>query len=76
MIKIKLVVPRKGYITDAFERFEEFNKLEESENNDNGSVKFVLEEVVEDADKIGKLKLDADVIISRGLITKTIKRMQ
>lgn len=73
MIKIKLVVPRKGYITDAFGRFEEFNKLEESENNDNGSVKFVLEEVVEDADKIGKLKLDADVIISRGLITKLLK---
>jgi PAS domain S-box-containing protein len=73
LIKIKLVVPRKGYITDAFERFEEFNKLEESENNDNGSVKFVLEEVVEDADKIGKLKLDADVIISRGLITKLLK---
>ncbi len=73
MIKIKLVVPRKGYITDAFERFEEFNKLEASENDDNGSVKFVLEEVVEDADKIGKLKLDADVIISRGLITKLLK---
>ncbi len=33
----------------------------------------VLEEVVEDADKIGKLKLDADVIISRGLITKLLK---
>lgn len=73
LIKIKLVVPRKGYITDAFERFEEFNQLEELENKDNGLVKFVLEEVVVDADQIVKLKLDADVVISRGLITKLLK---
>ncbi|WP_257350980.1 sigma 54-interacting transcriptional regulator [Pseudalkalibacillus decolorationis] len=73
MIQIKLVVPIKGYITDAFERFENFILLEEMENKNNESVKFELEEVVVAADQIGKLKLDADVIISRGLVTKLLK---
>ncbi|KAB7707066.1 AAA domain-containing protein [Bacillus aerolatus] len=73
MIKIKLVVPRKGYIMDAFERFEEFNRLEAIENRGNELEEFELEEVVVAADQIGKLKLDADVVISRGLVTKLLK---
>lgn len=73
LIKIKLVVPRKGYIKEAFERFEEFNRLEEIENKQEESIEFALEEVVVAADKIAELELDADVIISRGLMTKLLK---
>ncbi|OCA81285.1 sigma 54-interacting transcriptional regulator [Pseudobacillus wudalianchiensis] len=74
MIKIKLVVPRKGYIKHAFERFEEFNRLEErEEHHHEETVEFELEEVVVAADKVAKLELDADVIISRGLMTKLLK---
>ncbi|MFK2825290.1 sigma 54-interacting transcriptional regulator [Bacillus sp. B190/17] len=73
MIKITLVVPRKGYIKDAFERFEEFNRLEEMENKHEASIEFELEEIVVAADKISELEIDADVIISRGLMTKLLK---
>ncbi|WP_408011471.1 sigma 54-interacting transcriptional regulator [Pseudalkalibacillus sp. A8] len=73
MIKIKLVVPVQGYITDAFERFEEFNLLEELENTSSGTMKIELEEVVVAADQIRNLDLDADVVISRGLMTKLLK---
>ncbi|MEK4028218.1 sigma 54-interacting transcriptional regulator [Pseudobacillus sp. FSL P4-0506] len=73
MIKIKLVVPRKGYIKEAFERFEEFNQLEERENQHGKMAEIELEEVVVAAHKIAELELDADVIISRGLMTKLLK---
>ncbi|KIL79401.1 sigma-54-dependent Fis family transcriptional regulator [Bacillus badius] len=73
MIKIKLVVPRKGYIKDAFKRFEEFEQLEERENQNDHMPKIELEEVIVAADKIPQLEMDADVIISRGLMTKLLK---
>lgn len=57
MIKIKLVVPRKGYIKEAFERFEEFNQLEERENQHGKMAEIELEEVVVAAHKIAELEL-------------------
>ncbi len=72
MINIKLVVPRKGYIKDAMERFEEFI-LQEARDAPEENIGFQLEEVVIPTDKIHKAKVDADVIISRGLVTKLLK---
>ncbi len=72
LINIKLVVPRKGYIKDAMERFEEFI-LQEARDAPEENIGFQLEEVVIPTDKIHKVKVDADVIISRGLVTKLLK---
>lgn len=72
MIKIKLVVPREGYIKDAMGRFEEFI-LQEAKDAPEEMLEFRLEEVVIPTDKIRITKLDADVIISRGLVTKLLK---
>ncbi|VEF46859.1 sigma-54 dependent transcriptional regulator [Bacillus freudenreichii] len=72
MIKIKLVVPRKDYIKHAQERFEEFNRQEKIDSPEE-NVAFELEEVVIPTDRIRTTKLDADVIISRGLVTKLLK---
>ncbi|KIV55981.1 hypothetical protein AM501_20010 [Aneurinibacillus migulanus] len=73
MIKIKLVVPCKEYIEHAFETFEELNQLEKIEKIDYENVEFELEEVVVVADRVRELNLDADVIISRGLLSKILK---
>ncbi|WP_144461879.1 sigma 54-interacting transcriptional regulator [Siminovitchia fortis] len=72
MIDIKLVVPRKGYIKDAMERFKEFI-LQEAKDAPEENIKFQLEEVVIPTDKIHEVKVEADVIISRGLVTKLLK---
>ncbi|GED16018.1 sigma-54-dependent Fis family transcriptional regulator [Aneurinibacillus migulanus] len=73
MIKIKLVVPCKEYIEHVFETFEELNQLEKIEKIDYENVEFELEEVVVVADRVRELNLDADVIISRGLLSKILK---
>src|SRR5699024_10109114 len=74
MIKIKLVVPVENYIKDAHEIFNTFNHLEYLDEEERGNTPFELEEVVLPADKIKNLEHDADVIISRGLMTKLLKK--
>ncbi|GIN19572.1 MAG TPA: sigma-54-dependent Fis family transcriptional regulator [Bacillus bacterium] len=72
MINIKLVVPRKGYIKDAMKRFEDFT-LQEKKDAPKEDMEFRLEEVVIPTDKIHEVEVEADVIISRGLVTKLLK---
>lgn len=72
MIKIKLVVPRKGYIKDAVERFEEFI-MQEAKDAPEEDMVFQLEEVVIPTNEIRGTTVDADVIIARGLVTKLLK---
>src|SRR5690625_1141772 len=63
----------KNYIKDAVNVFEKYNQIEREENGEEESFDFHLEEVIVPAAKIKELHLDADVIISRGLLTKLIK---
>lgn len=72
LINIKLIVPRKGYIKHAMKRFEEFI-YQEAKDAPEENIAFQLEEVVIPTDKIHQAKVDADVIISRGLVTKLLK---
>ncbi|MFD1706178.1 sigma 54-interacting transcriptional regulator [Siminovitchia sediminis] len=72
MIKIKLVVPAENYIKHAQDRFEEFIRQEAKESPEE-HLEFELEEVVIPTDQIRETTLDADVIISRGLVTKLLK---
>ncbi|MBM7714133.1 PAS domain S-box-containing protein [Bacillus thermophilus] len=71
MIKMKLVVPQKNYITNALDRFHEFLLTEESEDREGPD--FILEEVVVPTDQVRGKTFDADVIISRGLVSKLLK---
>lgn len=74
LIKIKLVVPRKNYIKNALERFREFQLMEGPEDPE--GLNFELEEVVVPTDQVREKTFDADVIISRGLVTKLLKESQ
>lgn len=71
LIQIKLVVPRKDYIKSAMERFETIESQEPSDIYDGHS--FQLEEVVIPTEQVTQAELDADVLISRGLVTKLLK---
>lgn len=71
LIKIKLVVPKKNYIKNALERFKEFQAMEGP--GDSSGMSFALEEIVVPTDQVREMAFDADVLISRGLVTKLLK---
>lgn len=73
MIKIKLVVPQKNYIKDAVKHFKKQIEREEKQKIGDQYVSFHIAEVVIPAKDIKHAKIDADVIISRGLMSKLIK---
>ena len=75
MIKIKLIVPRKNYINNAYERFERHNELEPAYQLENEIIEFKFEEVVIPAGNLNQLDTDADVLMSRGLMSKLIKEI-
>lgn len=73
MIKVKLVVPQKNYIKNAVQYFREQLASEAKEKIGDKTVEFHFEEVVIPAENIKETKFEADVIISRGLMSKLIK---
>jgi len=76
VIKIKLVVPCEGFIEDAFEMFSEYMLIEENDRLVDETVEFEMEEVVALGDEVRKLKLEADVLLSRGITAQLLKETQ
>lgn len=75
MIKIKLVVPGKDYIQNAHKIFLDSYE-EERTLIDHEQIDFELEEVVVPVAELPNRTYEADVIISRGLLTKKLKKLR
>lgn len=75
MIKIQLVVPGKDYI-DHYQKIFIDSYEEERALIDEEQIDFELEEVVVPVADIPNRTYEADVIISRGLLTKKLKEMR
>lgn len=75
MIKIKLVVPRESYISNAHKVFLDSYE-EEQDLIDYAQIEFEFEEVVVPVIELHERTYDADVIISRGLLTKKLKELR
>lgn len=73
-VKIQLVVPRKNYIKDAYEIFNTFNYLDYIDEEEKQDMSVIFEEVVVPAESIPDFHYDADVIISRGLMSKLLRK--
>ena len=73
MIKITLVVPYEELIDLTMKTFNEHNKFESSVESANGYDQFKLDAVLAVADEVKHLRLDADVIISRGATADILK---
>lgn len=73
MIKMKLVVPKENYIKNAVNHFKEQLALEGKHKVGDKTIEFHFDEVVVPAKYIKDTEIDADVIISRGLMSKLIK---
>lgn len=67
MIKVLLIVPRKDYINPSWKRF-----LETYRQNNPGHAAFHLEEMVVPVRDLLLHEYSADVIISRGLLSKVL----
>lgn len=75
MIKIQLVVPRKDYINDNWKKFlDSYEKERDLINQE--KVVFEIEELVIPVQELHLHKYEADVIISRGLLTKKLKEFK
>lgn len=72
MIKFALVVPCKNFIDIAFDTFYEHNKIDDVYDGET----YQMEEVIVNQDNIGSVKVDADVIITRGLLAQILKSIQ
>ncbi|MGM8364513.1 sigma 54-interacting transcriptional regulator [Virgibacillus sp. W0181] len=68
MIKIQLVVPRKDYISASWKTF-----LKSYEKENDLQEDFEVEELVIPVEKLHEHQYEADVIISRGLLSKKLK---
>ncbi|WP_048824155.1 sigma 54-interacting transcriptional regulator [Bacillus sp. B-jedd] len=71
MIKIALVVPCSNFIKDAFDIFNEHNFMEENRQK----YTYQLEEVVISEENPTDTRIQADVIITRGLLAEILKRV-
>lgn len=72
MIRIALVVPCKNFIDVARKTFEEHNKLDTTYNYDT----YELQEVIVTEKNVHDIKINADVIITRGLLAQILKNIQ
>src|SRR5699024_10577742 len=75
LIKMQLVVPRKDYINPAWELFLESYKNERS-IDDPEQGEFKLEELVIPVDELHEHQYDADVVISRGLLSRKLREFK
>lgn len=75
MIKIQLVVPRKNYINTDWKKFLKSYAKEKKKTNDE-NIYFEVEELVIPVDELHEHTYDADVIISRGLLSKKLKALK
>lgn len=74
MIKISLVVPDKGFIENAASIFKEHNDYENIQNTPDNKEEYILEEIIVKSPHSAKsLNLNADVIITRGILAETVK---
>ncbi len=63
MIRFALAVPCNNFIKDAFDIFNQHNEL----SKDYSLEDYSMEEVIITNENIGSKKIEADVIITRGL---------
>jgi len=75
LIKIQLVVPRKDYINPAWKTFLDSYENERSYMNID-KVSFEIEELVIPVQELHLHQYEADVIISRGLLSKKLKEFK
>lgn len=75
MITMQLVVPRKDYINASWKTFlQSYEKERKMMGLESGE--FKLEELVIPVDQLHDNKYDADVLISRGLLSKKLREMK
>lgn len=72
MKKIALVLPEKNIIENIFQIFEEHNMSHKSYDNE----EYILEEVLVKDEDIDNINLDADVILTRGVLAEILKKTQ
>ena len=72
MIRFALAVPCHNFISDAFEIFKQHNEMGKSYELEDYS----MEEVIVTEETVGTIKIDADVIITRGLLAEILKSIQ
>ncbi|SDK98948.1 sigma 54-interacting transcriptional regulator [Natronincola ferrireducens] len=72
MIKIALVVPQKNFIEIAFDTFEKHNLTYCSSYKED----YMLNEIVVTENNVKNISIDADVIITRGLLAEILKKIQ
>lgn len=72
MIRFALAVPCRDFIDGAFEIFRQHNELGSTFDLEDYS----MEEVIVTEETVGKIKIDADVIITRGLLAEILKSIQ
>ncbi|MDT8862151.1 sigma 54-interacting transcriptional regulator [Alkalihalobacillus sp. MEB130] len=72
-IKINMVVPCNNFIEHAFETFKEHNQSETTDRINDEVIQYELEEIIANGEDLRTLKLDADVIMSRGITCQILK---
>ena len=72
MIRFALAVPCNNFIKDAFDIFNQHNEL----SKDYSLEDYSMEEVIITNENIGSKKIEADVIITRGLWAEILKSIQ
>lgn len=72
MIRFALAVPCSNFIHNAFEIFKQHNEIGKAYDLEDYS----MEEVIVTEETAGKIKIDADVILTRGLLAEILKSIQ
>ena len=72
MIKFALAVPCHNFIENAFEVFDQHNELSRS----NDFETYCMEEIIVTDQNVNTIEIDADVIITRGLLAEILKSIQ
>lgn len=72
MIKFALAVPCHNFIENAFEVFDQHNELGRS----NDFETYCMEEIIVTDQNVNTIQIDADVIITRGLLAEILKSIQ
>lgn len=72
MIKFALAVPCHNFIENAFDVFNQHNELSRSTDFET----YCMEEVIVTEENVNTIQIDADVIITRGLLAEILKSIQ
>lgn len=72
MIKFALAVPCHNFIENAFDVFNQHNELSRSTDFET----YCMEEVIVTEQNVNTIQIDADVIITRGLLAEILKSIQ